>query len=203
MLLVGLTGGIGAGKSTVAAEFARLGARIIDADALARDAVAPGSEALHQLVAAFGQEIVLPDGSLNRPALGAIVFKDEQARLLLESIVHPAVRALSDAAIASYRASDPSGVVVYDIPLLVESKNAYDFDRIVVLSAPAAIRRARLIELRAMDPVEADRRIAAQATEDQRLAVATDVIDTGGSLADTLNQVQDVWHSLRETQGNI
>ena len=197
MLLVGLTGGIGAGKSTVASRFAELGAHIIDADQLARDAVAPGSAGLAQVVLTFGSEILDSNGALDRAALGAIVFADHEARTRLESIVHPEVSRLSSEAIARWRELDPTGIVVYDIPLLVESKNIYDFDAVVVLTAPNATRIDRLVSLRGMSHDEAQRRVEAQATEDQRLARADYVIDASTTLADTLAQVDEVWSQLQ------
>jgi dephospho-CoA kinase len=197
MLLVGLTGGIGAGKSTVAARFAELGAHIIDADQLARDAVAPGTIGLALVVAAFGSEILDSAGSLDRAALGAIVFADPEARTRLEDIVHPEVSRLSSEAIARWRATDPTGIVVYDIPLLVESKNVYAFDAVVVLAVPNATRIERLVSLRGMSHDEALRRVESQATEEQRLARADYVIDSSTSLENTLAQVDTVWSQLQ------
>lgn len=197
MLLVGLTGGIGAGKSTVAARFAELGAHIIDADQLARDAVAPGTIGLALVVAAFGSEILDSAGSVDRAALGAIVFADPEARTRLEDIVHPEVSRLSSEAIARWRATDPTGIVVYDIPLLVESKNVYSFDAVVVLAVPNATRIDRLVSLRGMSHDEALRRVESQATEEQRLARADYVIDASTSLENTLAQVDTVWSQLQ------
>lgn len=199
MLLVGLTGGIGAGKSTVAAQLKERGAHVIDADQLAREAVAPGSDGLASLRDAFGPSILTSDGSLDRAALGQLVFKDEASRKTLESIVHPQVKRLSEAAIEQYRAAYPHGVVIYDIPLLVESKNSYDFDRVVVVSASPELRASRLVELRGMSPDEAGRRIAAQATEAERLAIATDVIDANGTLEETHKQVDSLWTELEQS----
>lgn len=197
MLLVGLTGGIGAGKSTVAARFAELGAHIIDADQLARDAVAPGSAGLAQVVAAFGSEILDSTGALDRAALGGIVFADPEARTRLEGIVHPVVSRLSSEAIARWREMDPTGIVVYDIPLLVESKNVYSFDAVVVLTAPNATRIDRLVSLRGMNYAEAQRRVDSQVTEEQRLARADYVIDASTTLENTLAQVDAIWSQLQ------
>jgi dephospho-CoA kinase len=197
MLLVGLTGGIGAGKSTVAARFAELGAHIIDADQLARDAVAPGSAGLAQVVAAFGSEILDSTGALDRAALGGIVFADPEARTRLEGIVHPEVSRLSSEAIARWREMDPTGIVVYDIPLLVESKNVYSFDAVVVLTAPNATRIDRLVSLRGMNYAEAQRRVDSQVTEEQRLARADYVIDASTTLENTLAQVDAIWSQLQ------
>ena len=197
MLLVGLTGGIGAGKSTVAARLADLGAHVIDADQLARDAVAPGSPGLAQVVAAFGSEVLDSTGSLDRAALGGIVFADPDARTRLEDIVHPEVSRLSSEAIARWREMDSTGIVVYDIPLLVESKNVYSFDAVVVLTAPNATRIDRLVSLRGMTPQEAQRRVDSQATEEQRLARADFVIDASTTLESTLAQVDAIWSQLQ------
>jgi len=197
MLLVGLTGGIGAGKSTVAARLAELGAHIIDADQLARDAVAPGSPGLAQVAATFGSEILDATGALDRAALGGIVFADHEARTRLEGIVHPEVSRLSGEAIARWRESDPTGIVIYDIPLLVESKNAYNFDAVVVLTVPNATRIDRLVSLRGMSQDEAQRRVAAQATEDQRRERADYIIDASTTLENTLAQVDTVWSQLQ------
>ena len=197
MLLVGLTGGIGAGKSTVAMRFAELGAHIIDADKLARDAVAPGSEGLRALVSAFGTEVLDKDGALNRPALGQLVFSDPQARDRLEQIVHPEVSRLSTLAIEHWRQIDPSGIVIYDIPLLVESKNAYEFDAVVVLAVPPATRIERLVSLRGMNRDEAQRRVQSQATEEKRIARADYIIDASSTVEHTLEQVDAIWSQLQ------
>ena len=200
MQLIGLTGGIGAGKSTIAARLAELGARIVDADVMARKAVEPGSEALAQIREHFGDEVIDSDGALNRPALGAIVFADPESRLVLESIVHPSVHNLTQAEFARLRAQAPDAVIVYDVPLLAESSNAYSFSRVVVAHAPAEVRIGRLIKLRGMSPQEAQNRVKSQADDDTRLKLATDVIDTSGSIDRTMEQVDALWASLRQTR---
>ena len=196
MPLIGLTGGIGAGKSTIAARLRERGAFVVDADVMARDAVALGTPALSAIAERFGSDVLLPSGELNRPALGAIVFADESARKDLEAIVHPAVHALTSAAFAEIWASHPDAVIVYDVPLLLEATNTYPFDRIVVAHAPAAERIQRLISLRGMSEDEARRRVDSQATDEQRLAIADDVIDTSGSIEHTYDQVDALWSTL-------
>jgi len=192
MYLIGLTGGIASGKSTIASRFAEHGAVVIDADVLSREVVEPGTPGLDAIVRRFGSGVLGPDGTLDRPALGAIVFADDAARADLNAIVHPEVKRRSQARI-SEAAADPAAVVVYDVPLLVETGRADEFDLVVVASAPEEERARRLVELRGLQRGEAERRIAAQATEEQRTAVADVVIDTAGSLEYTLEQVDSVW----------
>ena len=192
MYLIGLTGGIASGKSTIATRLAEHGAVVIDADALSREVVEPGTPGLAAIAARFGADVIGPDGTLDRPALGAIVFSDEQARADLNAIVHPEVKRRSQARIAE-ASSDPAAIVVYDVPLLVETGRADEFDLVVVASAPESVRADRLVELRGLDRGEAERRIASQATEAQRTAVADVVIDTAGTLAHTVDQVDAVW----------
>lgn len=192
MYLIGLTGGIASGKSTIATRLAEHGAVVIDADVLSREVVEPGTPGLAAIAARFGPGVIGPDGALDRPALGAVVFSDDQARADLNAIVHPEVKRRSQARIAEASA-DPAAIVVYDVPLLVETGRADEFDLVVVASAPESVRTERLVELRGLDRGEAERRIAAQATEAQRTAVADVVIDTAGTLAQTLEQVDAVW----------
>ncbi|PPF52256.1 dephospho-CoA kinase [Clavibacter michiganensis] len=196
MRRIGLTGGIAAGKTVVADRLAELGAVRIDADRLAREVVEPGTPALAEIARRFGPDVIAADGSLDRPALGAVVFRDPDARRDLEAITHPAVRALSGQRMAEAEEQDPDAVVVYDIPLLVESGRVDEFDRIVVVHAPREERIRRLVELRGMPPEEAERRIASQATDAERLAVADDVVDSGVSLASTLAQTDRLWANL-------
>lgn len=193
MYLIGLTGGIASGKSTIAARFAAHGAVVIDADVLSREVVEPGTPGLAAIAQRFGSDVIGPDGALDRAALGSIVFADDEARADLNAIVHPEVKRRSQARITE-ASNDPGAVVVYDVPLLVETGRADEFDLVVVASAPEDERARRLVELRGLDRGEAERRIAAQATEDQRTAVADVVIDTAGSLEQTLGQVDAVWH---------
>jgi dephospho-CoA kinase len=196
MRVIGLTGGIAAGKTLVADRLAELGAVRIDADRLAREVVEPGTPALAEIRRRFGDAVITADGALDRPALGAVVFQDPDARRDLEAITHPAVRALSARRMAEAGAADPDAVVVYDIPLLVESGRVDEFDRIVVVHAPREERIRRLVELRGMSADEAERRIASQAADEDRLAVADDVIDSGVSVASTLAQTDRLWANL-------
>ncbi|WP_317231591.1 dephospho-CoA kinase [Clavibacter capsici] len=196
MRVIGLTGGIAAGKTVVADRLAELGAVRIDADRLAREVVEPGTPALSEIARRFGTGVMQADGSLDRAALGAVVFQDPDARRDLEAITHPAVRALSARRMAEAGEADPDAVVVYDIPLLVESGRVDEFDRIVVVHAPREERIRRLVELRGMPVEEAERRIASQASDEDRLAVADDVIDSGVSLGSTLAQTDRLWANL-------
>jgi dephospho-CoA kinase len=189
--MVGLTGGIGAGKSEVARRLAELGAVVIDSDRLAREVVEPGTEGLAEVVAAFGPDVLGPDGALDRPALGRRVFGDEVARHRLEAIIHPRVRARSAELIA---AAPPDAVVVNDIPLLVESGIGAGFDLVVVVTAGEPSRLRRLARDRGMSAEEARSRMATQATDEQRRAVADVVLDNDGSLEELRAAVDRLWH---------
>ncbi|MBD8139002.1 dephospho-CoA kinase [Frigoribacterium sp. CFBP 13605] len=197
MFVCGLTGGIAAGKSVVARRLAERGAAHIDADALAREVVEPGSAGLEAVVARFGSDVLQPDGSLDRAALGTIVFADAVARRDLEGITHPAVHELSVRRMSDAVADDAGRVVVYDVPLLVESRGTDGFDVVVVVHAPREVRLRRLVELRGMDDEEARRRVDAQADDRTRLAVADLVVDSSGSLESTLEQADDLYDRLR------
>jgi len=196
--LIGLTGGIASGKSTIARRLSEHGAVVVDADRIAREVVEPGTPALAQIAETFGPDVIAADGSLNRPALGAIVFADEDARLKLNAITHPAVLATSTERFRAAGEADPDAVVVYDVPLLVESANEYPFDLVVVAHASAATRIRRLMELRGTDEEEARRRVGSQATDEERLAVADVVIDTDGTLEQTIAQTDALWDRLRD-----
>ncbi|WP_291055768.1 dephospho-CoA kinase [Herbiconiux sp.] len=198
MYLIALTGGIAAGKSTVTRRFAELGAVTIDADQLAREAVAPGSAGLEAIRRRFGEQVIGADGSLDRPALGAIVFADDQARLDLNGITHPAVKDLLADKLAAIRSTDADAVVVYDIPLLAETggRRGGQFEYVVVVEAPAEQRIERLVTLRGMARDEAERRIGSQASDEERRALADVVIDSGGTLDETLRQVDEVWQRI-------
>ena len=196
MPLIALTGGIAAGKSTIAARLAEHGAVIVDADALVREIQAPGSPALDRIADAFGSDVIRPDGSLDRGALGSIVFGDDAAVARLNGIVHPAVLALSQARFAQVRADDPDAVIVYDVPLLAEARASDPWDLVVVAHAPADMRAARMIEQRGMSPGAAAARIAAQVSDEERLALADVVIDTTGTLDQTLSQTDALWERL-------
>lgn len=197
MLHVGLTGAVASGKSAVAAKLAALGAVVIDADKLARQVVEPGTPGLGAIKDTFGEDVLLPDGSLNRPALAAIVFSDEAQRAKLNAIVHPLVRAqaqkLRDAA-------PKQALVVEDIPLLVESGQAETFDAVVVVQAPLEERMRRMVYDRGWTEADAKARIAAQATDEQRAAVADYLLDNSGSLAELEAQVESLYQQLAPTQ---
>jgi dephospho-CoA kinase len=196
VLRVGLTGGIGSGKSEVAKRLAAHGAVVIDADALAREVVAPGTEGLAEVVKEFGEDVLTNDGALDRAALARIVFADPAARRRLEAIVHPRVRARAAALEAKAVAADPTAVVVHEIPLLVETGQADDFDVVIVVDVPEETQVERLVR-RGMTRDEALSRIAAQASRQERLAHATIVIDNSGDLDDLDEKVRQVWEELR------
>lgn len=190
---VGLTGGIASGKSTVSAILAELGAVVIDADRLARKVVAPGTPGLAQVVTAFGSDVLTADGALDRPKLGAIVFAEPERRQLLNGIVHPLVRA----AAAELEAAAPAGaVVVHDIPLLAETGQGDRFDAVVVVDVPEQTQVERMLRDRAMTEEEARARLAAQASREERLAIATHVIENTGTLEDLRAEVTKVFESL-------
>ncbi|SDJ27110.1 dephospho-CoA kinase [Frankineae bacterium MT45] len=196
--MVGLTGGVGAGKSTVAALLESHGAVIIDADAISREVVRAGTEGFHQVVEAFGPGIVGADGELDRPKLAALVFGDEAALQRLNGIVHPLVGQRSAEVMSGVSADD---IVVYDVPLLVEKNMQEGFQAVVVVEADLQVRLRRLKE-RGMDPDQAQARMAAQATDEQRRAVATDLIENSGSLDELAEQVGRVWSRLVEQRAN-
>ncbi len=191
MLRIGLTGGIGAGKSTVSRAFAECGGIVVDGDLIAREVVEPGTEGLAALVDHFGHDILLPDGKLDRPALAARAFTDEGQRAKLNGIVHPLV-ARRRAEIVAAVAEDE--VVVEDIPLLVESGMAPLFPLVVVVHADADVRLARLLTHRGMDESDAKARIAAQAGDEQRRRVADVWLDNSGTEGDLVERARDLWY---------
>ncbi len=197
MYLIGLTGGIAAGKSTVARQLAELGCVHIDADQLAREVVEPGTPALAAITDAFGDTILQPDGSLNRPALGSIVFTDPEALARLNAIVHPAVRELTRQRIAAAGERDPEAIVVYDVPLLAEAAPGHPFDLIVVVQADEDVRVERMISLRGMSREEALSRIRSQVSDADRARLADVIIDTGGTLDHTQAQVSHLLDRVR------
>ncbi|GAA3426346.1 dephospho-CoA kinase [Streptosporangium nondiastaticum] len=193
MLKVGLTGGIGSGKSEVSRRLASLGAVVIDADRIAREVVEPGTEGLARVVEAFGAGILRADGTLDRPKLGSIVFSDPERLAVLNGIVHPLVGArvaeLQDRA-------DADAIVVYDVPLLAENGLAPMYDVVVVVDAADDVRIARLVELRGMARQDAEARIAAQASREDRLKVADIVVPNEGSLEELTARAEEVWAEL-------
>lgn len=205
MILLGLTGGIASGKSTIAQRLEALGAIRIDADQLAREAVAPGSEGLELIAQRFGAEVIDASGSLDRAALGRLVFGNEEALADLNDIVHPAVRRLAAARIDAIEAENPDAVVVYEIPLLVETGTTgvggRAWDLVVVADAPAELRGDRLRRFRGLSAPEAERRVASQVSDSARRDVADVVIDTSGGEHETIDQVDALW--ARITHGRI
>lgn len=198
MPLVALTGGIASGKSTIAARLAEHGAVVVDADQIVRDVQAPGSPVLARIAEEFGAEVIGAGGALDRATLGAKVFGDPERLAVLNGIVHPAVREQSQRLFDEAFASDPDAVVVYDVPLLVEARIDDPWDLIVVAHAPASERLRRLVELRGMDEKAARERIEAQVSDDERAAIADVVIDTAGTVAQTLAQADDLWERIRD-----
>lgn len=194
MLRVGLTGGIGAGKSEVSRRLAAQGAVIIDADAAARDVVAPGTEGLAEIIDAFGPEILLPDGTLDRPRLGDLVFADPSKRAALNAIIHPRVGTRMS---ELEQAAGPNAIVVHDVPLIAENRLADAYDLVIVVDVPPRTQIDRLVKLRGMTRDQAKARIAAQATREQRLSIADIVVDNSGSLTELDRQVGDLWANLR------
>jgi dephospho-CoA kinase len=194
MLRVGLTGGIGAGKSEVSRRLAAQGAWIIDADQIAREVVAPQTAGLAAVIEAFGPGVLGSDGALDRVVLGDIVFADQQKLATLNSIVHPLVgarmRELEEAA-------GPGSVVVHDVPLIAENGLADAYDLVVVVDVPPRIQLDRLVRLRGMSREQAQARMAAQASREQRLSIADIVVDNSASLAELDRQVGELWSELR------
>ncbi|GAA1225005.1 dephospho-CoA kinase [Kitasatospora nipponensis] len=193
MRKIGLTGGIGAGKSAVAQLLVSYGAVLVDSDAIAREVVAPGTEGLAAVLAEFGPEVLAADGTLDRPALGAVVFNDPERLRALNAIVHPLVRARS-AELEAAAAAD--AVVVHDVPLLAENGLAPLYEQVIVVDADEEVRLERLVRLRGMAEAEARARMAAQATREQRLAVADLVVENNGTPQELEQRVRQAWEHL-------
>jgi dephospho-CoA kinase len=194
VLKVGLTGGIGAGKSEVSERLSAQGAVVIDADAIAREAVAPGTSGLAQIAGAFGSAVLLSDGSLDRAGLGEIVFADPDKRARLNAIIHPPIAARMR---EREDAAGDGAIVVHDVPLIAENNLAGSYDLVVVVDVPPRIQLDRLVRHRGLTREQARARIAAQASRDERLAIADIVIDNSGSLAELDRQVGELWAQLR------
>jgi dephospho-CoA kinase len=201
--LIGLTGGIASGKSTVSARLRDLGAVIVDADVLARQVVEPGTPGLAAIVEHFGSEVLSADGTLNRPALGALVFGHPEQLAALNAITHPAVWHRAKDLFAQAQAADPAAIVVYDVPLLVEASGGrpMSFDLIVVVDASREVREQRLVEYRGMTRHDAAQRIGSQATDAERLAIADVVLDNNGTQAELLGAVDALWAKLQQRVG--
>ncbi len=188
MQLVGLTGGIASGKSLVSSSFEQLGVPVIDADLLAREVVSPGSPGLQTLARHFGPGIITADGELNRAALRHIVFADPAERAFLDDTLHPLIRQLSEQRIQAL-AQQAHPYVIYAMPLLLETAQQKRFDRIVVVDVPESVQMARLLARDGSSESEARAILASQATREERLAIADDVIDNAGSIEETRQQV--------------
>jgi len=195
-LLVGLTGGIATGKSTVSAMFAHLGARVIDADLLAREVVAPGQRAHGEIVREFGPEVLQADGHLDRKRLGAIVFADPVKRKRLEEITHPAIRARQQRILSVLEEEAFADIVIWDAALLIETGGAKGMDRVVVVIADPAVEHERLMARDGFPEAEARQRIASQMPLAEKAKVADHVIDNSGSRADTERRVREVYRAL-------
>jgi dephospho-CoA kinase len=191
---VGLTGGIGAGKSEVSRRLATQGAVVIDADVVAREVVAPGTPGLAEVTAAFGPGVLSPDGTLDRTRLGEIVFGDPPLRARLNAIIHPLVAARM---LEIEQQAGPGALIVHDVPLITENGLAGNYDIVVVVDVAPRTQLERLIKQRGLTREQASARIAAQATREQRLAVAGLVIDNSGSLTELDRQVGELWAELR------
>lgn len=199
MYLIGLTGGIASGKTVVARRLEELGATRVDADQLARDVVAVGTPGLAAITERFGVDVITADGTLDRAALGAVIFRDPDARLALNAITHPAIRELSSRLFAEASDRDPNAVVVYDVPLLAEAlrdPGYHRFDLVVVVDASTETRVRRLVQLRGLTREEALHRLNSQATDTERLAIADVVIDSNGTLEETIEQADALWAGL-------
>ena len=192
MLVVALTGGIGAGKSLVAQYFSELGARVVDADQLSRIAIERGSEGFDEVITRFGESI-LRNGDIDRQALGEIIFKDKSAKADLEAIIHPRVRELFFEVVSDLAADE---ILIYEIPLLVETGAASNFDQIITVEADLEIRKSRLLK-RGMFISEIESRLAAQASPSEREAVATHIIENSGDEDQLLRKVENLWEELQ------
>jgi dephospho-CoA kinase len=193
VLRVGLTGGIGSGKSEVSRRLAARGAVVVDADKIAREVVEPGTPGLAEIVEAFGEGVLRPDGTLDRERLGAIVFADAEKLKVLNGIVHPKVGERSE---QLQREAPDDAIVVYDVPLLAENNLAARYDVVIVVDTPDEVRLERLLRLRGMREADARARIAAQASREERLRIADIVIGNEGSLDDLDAEVDKVWQDL-------
>ena len=194
--VVGLTGGIASGKSAVSRQLAELGCRLVDADVLAREVVAPGEPAWRAIVAEFGRDVLGPDGQLDRKRLGALVFADPARRKVLETITHPAIMARRQAILEAWTAEGFDGVVVLDIPLLIEVGAAANVDRVVLVYAEREVQLERLMDRDRLDRAEAERRVASQMPLTEKVRHAHFVIDSSGMREETAAQVRAVHAAL-------
>jgi dephospho-CoA kinase len=198
MLVAGLTGGIATGKSTVATLFQRAGAMVVDADAIARRVVSPGRPAWQSIKTTFGQQVILPDGTLDRPLLGKLVFNDEKLRRQLEKIVHPRVRDEMNREVAGIIAASPEALVILDIPLLFESGWTEGLSEIIVVYLPMAVQIERLMQRDGLDAKAARARVRAQIPIEEKRRLGTRVIDNSGDLSHTAAQAMTIFNELAE-----
>jgi dephospho-CoA kinase len=196
MLRVGLTGSIAVGKSFVSAVLAELGCHVLDADRTAREVVAAGTPGLRAVVAAFGEEVLMADGSLDRPRLGALIFADEKKRLLLNSILHPYIIAAQDEQLRQWEREDPRGVAVVDAALMIESGGYRRFDKLIVVHCRPEVQVERLMARNALSLEEAERRIGAQMPQEEKMRYADFLIDTSEGFEPTRRQVEQVYGEL-------
>ena len=198
MTVVALTGGVAAGKTTVTDILSARGARVIDADILARAAVQPGSPALQGIQEKFGADVLDSTGSLNREALGKLIFHDPDAREALSAIVNPRVRELYEAELSAIQAETPDAVVVYAVPLLAEARSVSEFDAVIVAHAAEEVRLARLQEHRGFSEEDARARVGSQVSDEARLAMADSVVDCSGSLEETRSAAHELFDELED-----
>lgn len=195
-MILGLTGGIASGKSTVSALFAQRGAIVIDSDQLAREVVEPGTIGLQRVVERFGQGVLQADGRLDRAALGSIIFHDETARRDLNQIIHPLVREESNKRTQAVLLERPSAIIIWDIPLLIEENLTRFVEKVIVVYVPAMVQLQRLMERNNLSEAEAQARIAAQLDIEQKKKHADYLIDNSGTLLETERQVEQLWKHL-------
>lgn len=193
MITIALTGGIASGKTTISNRLRELGAVVIDADEIARQVVEPGKPALLKIAKRFGEQVIAADSTLDRKALADIVFNDDEALKALNDITHPEIRKVTESIISEVSAEEPDTIFVHDIPLLAENRSNYDYDFIWVADSPAEVRLERLMEDRGMTAEEAQARIDAQVSDEERRMIADVVIDTTRSIPETLDQVDELF----------
>lgn len=194
-MIIGLTGGIATGKSTIGRMLVDRGARLVDADEVAREIVRPGEPALEAIASLFGQAVMQPDGTLNRQALGDIVFRDKSQLARLEGITHPAIRERMQARIRSYAADSPCALIVADVPLLYETKQEHLYEGVLVVYVPKELQAERLMSRSGMQRAEAERRIGLQVDIEEKRRRADWVIDNSGTTEDAERQINHFWDS--------
>ena len=202
MLKVGLTGSIAVGKSFVLGVLRELGCYVIDADATAREVVAPGRQGLNAVIEAFGSEILKEDRTLDRAKLGSMVFADEAKRLQLNSILHPFIIAVQDAQLHDWEQKDPNGIAVVDAALMIESGGFQRFDKLIVVHCRPEVQLQRLMRRNKLSREEAEQRMATQMPQEEKKRYADYLIDTSGEFAETRRQTEEVYHALREALQN-